>query len=463
MKDRKVFLPNYDRIRRLLHRREAMVHFIGIGGISMYSLARLCMNHGATVSGSDREDSRRTAELYLLGANISIGHRPENIVNADLVVYSHAISPDNTELSEARRLNIPTISRAELLGALMLDYKSRIGVSGSHGKSSVTAMLDAIFTHAGVDPTTLSGSDLPIGSPIRQGSLGAMIYEACEYCDSFLHFCPTVAIALNLELDHPDYFKDIDALISSFRRALNRADSLAVIGGDDLHLRSMADKLHVRTVLFGAGEHNDYRYSVTAFNKVGYDFTLSHRGSIIGDFRLNVHGVYNVSNATAAIVTALEYGVDMDTVREAIGGYRGISGRLEHIGYRNGRPVFYDYAHHPTEIRAALDALRSLVGGPITLVFKPHTYSRTLALWDDFCDSLSLADYTVITDIFPAREQAIEGVSSESLAASISGAIYSPDSLVPHVVDSLGYGTIILMGAGNFDKIKKDVLTKELL
>ncbi len=462
MKDRES-VPTYDRIRRLLHRRGARVHFIGIGGVSMYSLARLCIHLGVTVSGSDREDSRRTAELYLLGAKINIGHTAESVSDAQLVVYSHAISPDNSEMTEAVRLNIPTASRAQLLGALMLDYKCRIGVSGSHGKSSVTAMLDTIFTYAGVNPTTLSGSDLPIGTPLRQGSTGTMIYEACEYRDSFLRFCPTIAIALNLELDHPDYFRDINALKFSFARALNRTGSLAVIGGDDPNLRDIMADLSPRTVSFGAEEHNDYRYSITAFHRMGYDFTLSRMGSTIGAFRLNIHGVYNVSNATAAIVTALEYGLDIDTVREAIEGYRGISGRLEHIGYRYGRPVFYDYAHHPTEIRATLDALKSLVGGQITLVFKPHTYSRTLALWDDFCEALSIADYTVITDIFPAREAAIEGVSSQALAASVDGGVYSPDSLVAATVDNLGSGAIILMGAGNFDKIKKDVLTKEIL
>lgn len=463
MKDRGSGQLTYDRIRQLLTREGVRLHFIGIGGVSMYSLARLCMHLGASVSGSDREDSRRTAELFLLGAGIRIGHSAENVSDADLVVYSHAIPQDNPEMTEAVRRGIPILSRAELLGALMLDYKCRIGVSGSHGKSSVTAMLDTIFTHAGVDPTTLSGSDLPIGTPLRQGSRGTMIYEACEYRDSFLRFCPTIAIALNLELDHTDYFRDINALASSFTRALNKADSLAVIGGDDPILRGLVGKLHPRTVTFGSQEHNDYRYSITAFHKVGYDFTIYRMGSSIAALRLNIHGIYNVSNATAAVATALEYGLDIDTVREAIEGYRGISGRLEHIGYRYGRPVFYDYAHHPTEIRATLDALRSLVGGKITLVFKPHTYSRTLALWDDFCGALSLADNTVITDIFPARETAIEGVSSQALARAIDGAIYSPDQLVSETVDYLGDGAIILMGAGNFDKIKKDVLTKEIL
>ena len=203
----------------------------------MYSLARLTITLGAMVSGSDREDSARTRELELLGAGVSIGHNPDNIRGADLVVYSHAIDDDNPELLAARQADIPTLSRPEYLGALMQKYKRRIGVSGSHGKSTTVAMLDCIFSCAGCNPTTLSGSDLPIGEPMRIGGSGTLIYEACEYKDAFLSFSPWVAVGLNLELDHTDYFADLEAIKTSFAKAIGSAASFAVINGDDPNLK----------------------------------------------------------------------------------------------------------------------------------------------------------------------------------------------------------------------------------
>lgn len=452
---------SYDVMRKITSDKGATVHFIGIGGVSMYSLARLAMLGGAEVSGSDREDSYRTRELALLGARISIGHSAENVRDADLVVFSHAISTDNPELCEAARLNIPTASRAEYLGAMMLGYNSRIGISGSHGKSTTVAMLDSIFTHAGCNPTVLSGSDLPIGTPVRLGSKGVMIYEACEYKDSFLRFSPTISVGLNLELDHTDYFDGIDALKASFAKALGRADQFALVNGDDANLKRIIGKLKTRVVTFGSSENNDYRYSITAFREIGFEFTLSRFGSVIGSFELNIPGVFNLHNATAAIALALEYGIDADIIAEAIRSYRGIAGRLEYIGSRFGRPVYYDYAHHPTEILASINALKSITREPLTVVFKPHTFSRTKALWQEFCEALSQADHLILTDIYPAREQPIEGVNSARLAADIGyGAKYCPDTEVISTVDLSTQGTIVLMGAGNLDNIKKDITTK---
>ena len=448
----------YNRIRDISKDKNSMVHFIGIGGVSMFSLARLTLLSGAMVSGSDREDSARLRELCLLGAKISIGHKAENVSGANLVVYSQAIGMDNPEMVLAMQQGIPVVSRAEYLGALMLDYKSRIGISGSHGKSTTTAMLDSIFTHAGINPTVLSGSELPIGSPFRTGSKGAMIYEACEYKDSFLRFTPTISVALNLELDHTDYFADIDTLKLSFTKALSRADDFALVNRDDENLFSIIKDIKTKVITFGSREDSDYRYSITAFRDGGFDFAVSHFGSAIGNFQLNIPGAFNVNNATAAIAVAIEYGIDVDIIREAIKSYSGIAGRLEYIGRRYGRPVFYDYAHHPTEISASINALKIYTSQPLTLVFKPHTFSRTKALWHEFCDSLSLADYLIITDIFPARESPIEGITSQRLASEIKNAVYSPDDSVISAIDLYTQGAVVLMGAGNFDKIKKEII-----
>lgn len=455
--------PTYDIIRKIAADRSATIHFIGIGGVSMYSLARLAINSGATVSGSDRESSDRTRELLLLGANISIGHSAENVKGADLVVYSHAIGIDNPELVEAAHLGIPTVSRAEYLGAAMLEYNNRIGISGSHGKSTTVAMLDAIFTRAGANPTVLSGAELSIGCPIRIGSRGVMLYEACEYKDSFLRFAPTVTVGLNLELDHTDYFADLDEIKLSFTKALGRASDFALLNGDDENLSSIIKNIKTRVITFGSGERNDYCYSITAFHDGAFSFTLSRFGSVVGSFELNLPGVFNLNNASCAIALAIEYGIDVEIIKEAIKSFSGISGRLEYIGSRFGRPIYLDYAHHPTEISASINALKEVTSQPLTVVFKPHTFSRTKALWQEFRCALSLADNLIITDIFPARETAIEGISSERLASEIPRAIYCPDYDAVRTVDMQTDGAIVLMGAGNFDKIKKEILNKQEL
>ena len=425
----------------------------------MYSLARLTITLGAMVSGSDREDSARTRELELLGAGVSIGHNPDNIRGADLVVYSHAISDDNPELLAARQADIPTLSRPEYLGALMQKYKRRIGVSGSHGKSTTVAMLDCIFSCAGCNPTTLSGSDLPIGEPMRIGGSGTLIYEACEYKDAFLSFSPWVAVGLNLELDHTDYFADLEAIKTSFAKAIGSATSFAVINGDDPNLKEISKSFSCRCVSFGGGEGNDYRYSISSFGEGETSFSLSRFGSVIGSFELNIPGVFNIYNATAAIVTALEYGLDANDISKAISSFRGIPRRLEYIGSRYGRRIYYDYAHHPTEIVASINALKLLTGQPLTVVFRPHTFSRTRDLWREFVGALSLADYLVLCDIFPAREEPIEGISSPALAKEIgSKAIHLPEDKILEYIDLHTEGAVVLMGAGDLENIRKSII-----
>ena len=425
----------------------------------MYSLARLTLDRGARVRGSDREDSSRISALRMLGAEVFIGHRAENVSGADLLVYSHAISQDNPELLEAMRLKIPTVSRAEYLGALMLDYKNRIGISGSHGKSSTTAMLDLIFSYAKTSPTTLSGADLTVGEPLRLGSDSLMIYEACEYKDSFLRFSPTVSVALNLELDHTDYFADLEAIKRSFAKALGRAEKFALINGDDLDLADIADKIGANLITFGSSENNTYRYIITSFKEVGFSFTVLRNGIRVGDFELNIPGSFNVANATAAIAVSLEYGIDSATVSEALALYRGIPRRLEYIGQRYSRPVFYDYAHHPTEIKASIDALKMLTHSPLTVIYKPHTYSRTRSLWNELCASLSEADYVLLTNIYPAREEPIDGVNSARLAEEIGDkARYCRDEEILTQLDFYTSGAIVLMGAGDLEEIKRNIL-----
>lgn len=452
---------SFDKIAALASGNERRIHFVGIGGVSMYSLARLTMIKGARVTGSDREVSERTRSLSLLGAKVALTHSPDSVDGADLVVYTHAVGDDNPELIRARSLGIPTVSRAEYMAALMIGYRRRIGVSGSHGKSTTVAMLDAIFSHAGSEPSVLSGADLPSGEPLKIGSDALMIYEACEYKDSFLKFSPTAAIALNLELDHTDYFDGLAAIKDSFKSALGRASDFSVVNLDDENLRQIVKQIKGRVVTFGQGSGSDYRYSIVGFAERGFDFTLSRFGSEIARFRLNIPGAFNVTNAVAAIVCALEYGIDVEIIREAISEYRGIARRLERVGTRYTREVYYDYAHHPTEICASINALKMLTHDFVTVIFKPHTYSRTASLWDDMKEALSLADHLILTPIYPAREEAIEGVSSERLAYEIGArAKFSEDGDILKYLDLHTHGTIVVMGAGDMEKIKKDVLYK---
>ncbi len=448
-----------DKIRQILKAPDTVLHFVGIGGVSMASLAHLALLRGIKVTGSDRIIGKNAHKLVELGASIHAGHDGANVPGATALVYSHAIAPNNPEMLCAHTLGIPLISRARFLGTVMLDYKSRIGISGTHGKSTVTSMLSEIFTHASMDPTVLSGAELSTGDALRRGGNSYLIYEACEYKDSFLEFNPTVTVGLNLELDHVDYFENIDALKRSFTKALGRATDFCVINGDDEHLADVAYDLRCRTVSYGEGERTDYRYLINTFGESGYGFTLYHFGTSLGSFVLNMQGVYNVSNAVAAIVTALELGVDISAVREAVSKFRTVPRRLELVGHQLGREIYYDYAHHPTEIAANINALRIAHSDRVTVVFKPHTFTRTKALWEEFIAALSLADHVILTDIYPAREEPIAGVNSRRLAREIGGrATFLPDYEVASYVFEHTDGTIVVMGAGDLEGVKNDIL-----
>ena len=450
-------------LRTLLKRPGLHIHFVGVGGVSMYSLAVLSEKNGYTVSGSDIFMNERCRLLGISGIPVFAGHSEDNIGSAELVVYSHAIAEDNPERIAAREREILAVPRSEYLGELMLKYKERIGVSGTHGKSTTVAILDRIFSSSGRNPTVLSGAELESGSPIRDGG-ETLIYEACEYRESFLSFSPSVALALNLELDHTDCYENIQQMSSAFVKALSRASRLAIINLDDENLKKIYPEIKEKTevVTFGQGSGAEYSYFINSFNEVGYVFSLYRFGSEIGRFELNVLGVHNVTNAVAAIVLSLECGVPVEQVREAVSAFSGIPRRLECIGSRHGRKIYYDYAHHPTEIAAGINTLKMLYKEPLTVVFKPHTFSRTLSFWQEFCNSLSLADRVLLTDIYPAREKPIEGVNSKRLAEDIGrGAEYCPDSEVWGRLESQRIkGPVVLMGAGDLDSVKYDIFNK---
>ncbi len=455
----------FDKIDRMFNISRIGIHFIGIGGVSMASLARLAILSGARVSGSDRDLGEHTHVLATMGARIYAGHSPENIAeDTDLVVYSSAISDNNPELLRAGELGIPTVSRSRFMGSLMLEYKHKIGISGTHGKSTTTAMLDAIFTLAGRNPTTLAGEDIPgVDYPLRAGGKDQLIYEACEYKDAFQMFLPTIAVGLNMEMDHVDYYKDEKALKASFAKALSKATSFALINEDDENLFKIKKKISTKVITFGANETSDYRYSILAFGDNSYTFSLSRQGRTLGIFKISVAGSFNVINACAAAIVALECGISQKIIAEALKDFSGIKRRLERVGSYCGRTVIYDYAHHPTEVRSSINAVRMAHPGEVTVIFRPHTYSRTEYFWREFRQALEIADYIILTDIFPARETPIAGVTSKNLAQAIgSKAIYAKDSEVLEAVDLNTHGTIIVMGAGDLEDIKNRLIKEDV-
>ncbi len=440
---------------------EKKLHFVGIGGVSMASLAALALISGARVSGSDRDLGERTHILANMGAKISAGHSAENLpADADLIIYSGAISEGNPELNAAKKYGIPAVTRASFLGGIMTEYGSRIGISGTHGKSTTTAMLDAIFTMAGKNQTTLAGEDLPkTDSPLRVGGKETLIYEACEYKDAFRMFAPTIAVALNMEMDHVDYYKDEKSLKGSFAAALSKATDFVLLNEDDENLFKIKKKITSRLITFSSKEESDYSYSIISFSDVGYSFSVKRRGKTLGIFRLPIIGAFNVVNASAAVIVAIECGIKVPVIVEALRGFGGISRRLERVGTHHGREVIYDYAHHPTEVRASINTVKMAYPGEVTVIFKPHTFSRTEYFWREFRSALELADHIIITDIYPARENPIPGVTSENLAKSIGPrAIYATDRDVIQAVDLHTYGTIIVMGAGDLEDVKNRLI-----
>lgn len=452
---------SFGKISPILKDVKASIRFIGILGSGMYPLACLMRGRGCRVSGSDRNAGEDITD--------SVGIRIErpgdgNFGMADLAVYSLAIDESDPEILYARSRGIPLISRAQLLGALMSECKIRISVSGSHGKSTVTALIEHILSVSGKAPTAVSGAALSSGEAYARGDGGIFLAEACEYKDSFLRLCPTHQLITSVELDHTDYFADLDALRASFLSAARLADTV-IINRDDRVAGSIADELRAsfksgvspeRVVTYGKAECADYRLhsieragDITRFSVTYADNTVRLSTSLMGEF--------NLYNITAAAAAALSLGVSDGDVAGAVGSFRTINRRLSRLARIKDSTVFYDYAHHPTEIAAVIDALKERYGS-VTVIFRPHTFSRTKSLWADFITALCKADFTILLDIYPAREKAIDGVDSQSLAAAIPGAVCLPacDAALRAVLS--GSGAIALLGAGEVEGVRDDLV-----
>ena len=438
------------------------IFFCGVGGVNMSSLAHMAMENGYLVRGSDRTESALTRALSEAGADIIYSHAAENVDGCDAFVYTVAISPDNPEYVRASEMGIPRISRADFLGYVMTSRPMRIGICGTHGKSTTTAMCHSVFESAGADPTVMCGSALSgVGSPYRPGRGDHFVFEACEYMDSFLDFNPTTAVVLNIEMDHVDYFHSIEQMRESYARfaKITEKNGAVIYNADDENTALALESYCGRRLSFGIDSTcATFKASRISFNGKGYSFDVLKEGDFYTHIDLSVSGRHNILNALAATAAAYYGGISADKTAKGLSLFTGTHRRMEYKGRLNGADVYDDYAHHPTEIAATLEAARALCGEKrLVCVFQSHTYSRTNALMDGFANVLKAADKVFVAPIYPARETDTLGVDQYKLAANIGNTAEGCkdfEEVVKHLKNELSEGDVaIIMGAGDINSI----------
>ncbi|MGQ9456315.1 MAG: UDP-N-acetylmuramate--L-alanine ligase [Armatimonadota bacterium] len=449
-------------------------HLIGIGGVSMSAIALILQKKGYLVTGSDRQESETVRRLRQQGINVFVGHDVGNIEGADVVVYTAAIGPDNPELVEARNRAVTTIERPVLLGQIMKDYEHSIAVAGSHGKTTTVRMVAAILEQGGWDPTALFGTDR---DNLRLGDNKVIVTEACEAFGSFLRLSPSLAVVLNIDADHLDFYGTVDQIEFSFRQFAGRVASggCVVACADDERVKNAlgapgAEAVlgDVRVVWFGRSEIAGYRAVEVSSIGMKSTYKLLVNGEVVGTVTVGVPGEQNVMNSLAAVVVGFELGVPFETICRALESYRGAPRRFE-VLYNDDVIVIDDYAHHPAEIEATIKTVRSVYGGRVVSVFQPHLYSRTRWLLDEFARALSDSDEVIVTPIYPAREEPIPGVSGETIVRRMREcgyqfARYESDMsrLVVELADSTNPGDVVLiMGAGDIRGVA-EALTQHL-
>lgn len=439
------------------------IHLIGIGGISMSAIAEILLNHGYRVSGSDLSDSKILNKLREHGAEIFLNHSPANVKNPDLLVYSAAIKEGNSERIEGKKQSIPEVDRAEMLGQIMKKYNKSIGVSGSHGKTTTTSLISLLMEYSDLDPTILVGGELDeIGGNIKIGQSEHFITEACEYVESFLKFKPFIGVILNIDEDHLDYFINLNHIKEAFRKYAKGIpeSGFLIVNWDDENVQDVCKDLECNLITYGINEKADFKANNIVFTKDGLPiFTIEHRNITYGPFELNIPGKHNVYNALAAISTLTILGVDIKKIIGHLKKFKGIHRRFDLLGEVKGAKIIDDYAHHPAEIKATLEAARNFPHNRIWCVFQPHTYTRTKSLLEDFSHSFTLADIVIITDIYAAREQDTGEVTSLDLVNRINDStkvtyISGFTNIYQYIYDRLEPQDIVLtMGAGDIYKV----------
>lgn len=455
-------MNDIDALLKQVHR----IHFIGIGGSGMCPLAEILHSEGYALSGSDNNESDTLARIRALGIPVTMGQKAENIGDAEMVVYTAALLKDNPELVAAKESGVPTFERAKLFGAISRMYKNCIGICGTHGKTTVTSMTTQIMMTADLDPSAVIGGKLPlIDANGRVGKSENFVCEACEFVDTFLELSPAVAVILNIDEDHLDYFKTLDNLILSFHKFADMATDAVIYNGDDQNTLTALKGIGGKTMItFGFADSNDYYpANITAVRGAFYAFDVMHNGENLGHITLSVPGRHNILNALAAVAASMHAGADFAACKAGLEAFGGAGRRFEKLGTYRGIDFFDDYAHHPAELRVTLEAAMTMGYKRVWAVFQPFTYSRTYMLMDDFAEVLQIPDRCVMTEIMGSRERNTYNVYTAQLAEKIPGAVWfnTFDEVADFVLKNAEAGDLVLtLGCGDIYKAAKIMIRK---
>jgi len=453
-----------------MQRKVKCIHFVGIGGIGMSGIAEVLLNLGYKIQGSDTQQSDTTRRLQKLGAIIAVGHSARNIGSADVVVTSTAVKSTNPEVVEAHRRNIPVIPRAEMLAEL-LKMKFSVAVSGSHGKTTTTSMISTILAEGGLDPTMVIGGKLAsIGSNAKLGDGDIIVAEADESDGSFLKLSPTIAVITNIDREHLDYYPGIGEIKDAFLKFANIVPfyGCTVICNDNEYVREIALQIKRRTITYGIESMADYTAQQIKFKGRKTSYCLNYKGKQEGEIELNVPGMFNVYNSLAAISVSRELELDLATIKKGLMTFSGVQRRLEFKGEVGSVTVVDDYGHHPTEVMETLSAARGVWSGRCVVVFQPHRFSRTKALFDEFTKAFTNADILILNDIYPASEEPIDGIDSAVLCSAIKQTGHPHVLYIGTMEDTIKYllktvrpdDVVLTLGAGNVYKTGEELLKK---
>ena len=453
---------NYDSLMNKIKR----IHFIGIGGSGMCPLAEILKSEGYELSGSDMNEGETLDRIKSYGIPVFMGHDAKNIDGAELVVYSAAIKENNPERKAAVEKGIPCIERSVMLGIVTRRYKRSIAVSGTHGKTTTTAMLSQILIGSGFDPSAIIGGKLPfIGGNSYVGKSDIIVCEACEYVDTFLELNPYMSIILNIDADHLDYFKNLDNIKKSFNKFAHQTTGLLIINGDDENTLDAVSDVEIEKITYGFGDNCDYRaVNVNADKGVHEQFDIIYKGEKLTNVKLIVPGKHNVYNALAAAAAAHCLGATANEISENLHKFGGVHRRFEILGTPDGITVADDFAHHPTELTATLTAAMNMGFNKVWAIFQPHTFSRTAMLLDDFAEALKIPDVAIISDILPVRETNTYNIHSTDLGAKVPGSVCLDtfEEITDYVCKNAKEGDLILTMVGGNVYMCANMIYKQL-
>ncbi len=456
------------------------IHFIGIGGSGMYPLAQILHSQGYYLTGSDNNETETLEAVRKMGIPVFMGQRAENIEGADLIVHTAAIMADNPELIAAKNSGVPVLERSDLLGIVTSWFDNAICVSGTHGKTTTTSMITQILYTANIDLSAYIGGKLPCihGSGIA-GKSDILVCESCEFVDTFLKLYPDIAVILNIDADHLDYFKTVDNIIKSFHKFAENTTKAIIINKDDANsMKSIEGITGKEIITFGKDSSSDYYpENIRKINGLQSEYTLMHKGEALGKITLHVAGNHNILNSVAAACASLYVGADFESIQKGLENFRGASRRFEKLGFEKGVTVVDDYAHHPTELEATLSSAMEMGFNRVWAIFQPFTFSRTKLLLDDFARVLSIPDKVVLTDIMGSREKNTFGIFTRNLAEKIPDCIWFPQDesaeytderkyfnfqqVCDYVCENVSEGDLVItLGCGDAYKIAKMILKK---